>query len=66
MDRFVARENIKHLRAQLESEDNPKTRSVLNKLLVEEEDKLASFCRETPGLNGGDPSYLDGLRTKCQ
>jgi len=27
---------------------------------------LASFCRETPGLNGGDPSYLDGLGTKCQ
>ena len=27
---------------------------------------LASFCRETPGLNGGDPSYLDGLGAKCQ
>jgi tetratricopeptide (TPR) repeat protein len=27
---------------------------------------LASFCRETPGLNGGYPSYLDGLGTKCQ
>jgi hypothetical protein len=28
--------------------------------------RLASFCRETPGLNGGDPSYLDGLGAKCQ
>ena len=27
---------------------------------------LASFCRETPGLNDGDPSYLDGLGAKCQ
>jgi hypothetical protein len=27
---------------------------------------LDSFCRETPGLNGGYPSYLDGLGTKCQ
>jgi hypothetical protein len=27
---------------------------------------LASFCRETPGLNGGDPSYLDGSGTKRQ
>jgi hypothetical protein len=27
---------------------------------------LASFCRETPGLNGLDSSYLGGLCTKCQ
>jgi len=27
---------------------------------------LGSFCRETSGLDGGDPSYLDGLGTKCQ
>jgi hypothetical protein len=29
-------------------------------------DQLASFCRETPRLNGGYPSYLDGLGTNWQ
>ena len=28
--------------------------------------QLASFCRETPRLNGGYPSYLDGLGTNWQ
>ena len=26
----------------------------------------SSFCRETPRLNGGYPSYLDGLGTNWQ
>jgi len=41
MDRFVARENIKHFRDRLRSEANPSTRTLLERLLVEEEDKLA-------------------------
>jgi hypothetical protein len=28
--------------------------------------KVASFCRETPGLNSENPSYVDGLGTKFQ
>ena len=44
MDRFIARENIKHLRNRLWSESEAATRGSLQKLLVEEEDKLgASF-----------------------
>jgi hypothetical protein len=41
MDRFVARENINHFRDRLRSDADPTTRSTLQKLLVEEEDKLA-------------------------
>jgi hypothetical protein len=42
MDRFVARENIKHFRDRLRSEVDPATRATLHNLLVEEEDKLAA------------------------
>jgi CheY-like chemotaxis protein len=42
VDRFIARENTKHLRGQLGSEIDPKKRSVLTKVLVEEEDKLGA------------------------
>jgi hypothetical protein len=41
MDRFIARENIKHFRERLESQSDPDARSQLKKLLVGEEDKLA-------------------------
>jgi hypothetical protein len=41
MDRFVARENINHFRDRLRSEADPTVRSTLQKLLVEEENKLA-------------------------
>ena len=42
MDRFVARENIKHFRDWLWVEIDPDMRSRLNKLLVAEEDKLGA------------------------
>jgi hypothetical protein len=40
MDRFVARENIRHYRDMLLSDIEPKVRARVHKLLVEEEDKL--------------------------
>jgi len=42
MDRFVTRVNINHFRDQLRSETDAALRSQLQKLLVEEEDKLAA------------------------
>lgn len=42
MRRFIARANIKHLRARLEAEVEPKARALVTKLLVEEEDKLGA------------------------
>lgn len=42
MDRFIARENIRHLRTRLWDENDAATRSCLQKLLVEEEDKLGA------------------------
>jgi hypothetical protein len=40
MDRFIARENVRHYRHMLLSEIEPEVRSRVHKLLVEEEDKL--------------------------
>ncbi len=40
MDKFIARENIKHFRSLLNSEVDTGARSQLQKLLIEEEDKL--------------------------
>jgi hypothetical protein len=42
MDHFVARENIRHFRNRLRSETDRLSRSVLQRLLVEEENKLAA------------------------
>jgi hypothetical protein len=42
VDRFIAQENIKHLRNRLWSEGEPGLRSSLQKLLVEEEDKFGA------------------------
>ena len=42
MDRFIARENIRHLRTRLWSEDDAATRTCLQRLLIEEEDKLGA------------------------
>lgn len=42
VDRFIAWENVKHLRGQLASEIDRKARSVQMKLLIEEEDKLGA------------------------
>jgi hypothetical protein len=41
MDRFIARENIKHFRERLWSESDPDVRSRLQKLLTAELDRLA-------------------------
>jgi hypothetical protein len=41
MDGFIARENINHFRDRLRSEADPTVRLTLQKLLAEEEDKLA-------------------------
>jgi hypothetical protein len=40
MDKFVARENIRHFRDRLETETDASQRSLLQRLLIEEEDKL--------------------------
>jgi hypothetical protein len=42
LDRFVARDNTNRFRDQLRFETDPTKRSILRKLLVEEEDKLAA------------------------
>jgi hypothetical protein len=41
VDRFTARENIKHFRGRIMSKADPTVRSILQRLLVEEENKLA-------------------------
>jgi hypothetical protein len=41
MDRFIAQENVNHFRDRLRSEADPTVRSTLQRLLVEEDDKLA-------------------------
>jgi hypothetical protein len=40
VDKFIARENIRHFRDRVETETDPAVRSRLHKLLVVEEDKL--------------------------
>jgi rubrerythrin len=45
MDRFIARENIKHYRRELENGLNEPTRATMLRLLVEEENHLG-FTRE--------------------
>ena len=40
MDRFIARENIRHFRTMLATNIDPEARARLHRLLVEEEDKL--------------------------
>jgi hypothetical protein len=40
MDNFIARENIQHFHDRLATETDPTTRSLLQRLLVQEEDKL--------------------------
>ena len=42
MDRFIAHENIKHLRGRLGSVAEPHLRASLQRLLIEEEDKLGA------------------------
>ena len=42
MERFVARLNIEHLREALAGETDPEKRETLERLLIEEEAKLAA------------------------
>lgn len=42
LDKFIARENIRHFTNQLGFESRPRARTVLQKLLLEEEDKLGA------------------------
>jgi hypothetical protein len=42
MDRLIAAQNIKHFRDRLRCEPDQVTRATLQKLLVQEEDKLAA------------------------
>jgi len=42
MDRCIARQNVRHLRGRLFSELEPRTRSCVERLLVEEENKLGA------------------------
>ena len=42
MDRFIARENVKHLREHLASDIDAKTRAEVTRQLVGEEDKLGA------------------------
>ena len=53
--RFWERAEVRFLRA---------TRHSLPKSPCPFKSDLASFCRETPGFGGADPSYADGLGTK--
>jgi hypothetical protein len=40
MHHFIARENIRHFRDRLETETDPAARSLLHRLLIEEEDRF--------------------------
>jgi hypothetical protein len=44
MDKFVARENIRHFHDRLETETDPTARALLHRLLIQEEDKLGHNC----------------------
>ena len=59
MDRFIARENIKHYRDLLWSTLDPDERARVHKLLVEEEDKLGRDLELLAILEG---HIADGTR----
>jgi hypothetical protein len=61
MDKFVARENIRHFRDRLEAENNPTSRSLLHGLLVQEEDKLGHNS-EALRLTQEDSMFRGGLK----
>jgi hypothetical protein len=52
MDKFVARENVRHFRDRLETETDATARSVLQSLLIEEEDKLGHDCEALREIEG--------------
>jgi hypothetical protein len=47
MERSIARLNIEHFRRLLESETDPTKRQTIERLLAEEQAKLASISQET-------------------
>lgn len=51
MDRFIARENIKHFVDRLETETDQPTRSTLRKLLLAEVDKFAKLSDRLDALD---------------
>ena len=51
MDRFIARENIKHFVDRLETETDQPTRSTLQKLLLAEVDKFAKLSDRSDALD---------------
>ena len=57
MRRFIARENITHFRALLESEVDPSKRLTLRTLLLQEEDKFGADCES---LNDVERHIADG------
>ena len=59
MDHFIARENIKHFRDLLWTDLAPEERARVQRLLVEEEDKLA---RSLELLDNIDRHLADGSR----
>jgi hypothetical protein len=58
MDRFIARANMDHFRDRLMSETDPTIRSTLQRLLVQEEDKLAADFEL--------PANVAGAIAKCR
>ncbi len=48
MDKFIARANIAHLRDQLVGEQDETTRHTLQRLLAEEQAKLAALHNDPP------------------
>lgn len=52
MDRFIARENIKHYRRELENGLNEPTRATMLRLLVEEENHLGHTHEQLAKLDG--------------
>jgi PAS domain S-box-containing protein len=76
MDRFVARENIKHFRHQLEKGADGSTRASLLKLLVEEEtrlgltreqlNKLERHISRLSELTARQVELIDGLQSRGQ
>jgi hypothetical protein len=59
VEKFVARENIRHYRDRLETETDPAMRSRLHRLLVEEEDK---FGHSSETLHEIETHIADGKK----
>ena len=53
MDEFVAKANIEHFKAQLKTETDEGKRRVLERLLADEEQKLAAALRRRRERNEG-------------